>query len=137
MDFLNDMKKLKELKKKYLKIICKLEEHYDKVDENGGQIYNNKELEEFEYNLIEIQNEINNILFDHFMAPGLLGSFMPALYAETVQKGQSKLKGKVGEQIASSCLHLYNDPFVPGLSGSGFTDSEGVPIVVTAVTEST
>ena len=67
MDFLNDMKKLKELKKKYLKIICKLEEHYDKVDENGGQIYNNKELEEFEYNLIEIQNEINNILFDHFM----------------------------------------------------------------------
>ena len=67
------------------------------------------------------------ILFDHHMSPALLGSFMPALYAETVQKGQSKLIDKVGEQIASSCLHLYNDPFVPGLSGSGFTDSEGVP----------
>lgn len=67
------------------------------------------------------------ILFDHFMSPGLIGAFMPALYAETVQKGQSKLKGKVGSQIAASCLNLYNDPFVPGLSGSGFTDSEGVP----------
>lgn len=74
-----------------------------------------------------IQNGQYPILFDHFIAPGLISSFMPALYAETVQKGQSKLKGKVGEQIASSCLHLYNNPFVPGLSGSGFTDSEGVP----------
>ena len=67
------------------------------------------------------------VLFDHYMAPALLGSLMPALYAEVVQKGQSKFAGKLNQQIASDCLTITNDPFVAGMPGSGLIDSEGVP----------
>lgn len=67
------------------------------------------------------------IIFDHDIAPGIIRSFIPALYAEAAQKGQSKLKGKVGEKIASDCLTLYNDPFICDMPGSGVIDSEGIP----------
>lgn len=67
------------------------------------------------------------VLFDHYMAPSLLRSLLPALSAELVQKGQSKFAGKLNEKIAASCLTMINDPFVVGLPGSGLIDSEGVP----------
>jgi len=67
------------------------------------------------------------ILFDNHIAPGIIRSFVPAVYADTVHKGQSKLAGQIGKSIASSCLTLYNDPFVCNMPGSGLIDSEGVP----------
>ena len=67
------------------------------------------------------------VLFDYWMSPGIIRPFLSATYAETVQKGQSKLKDKVGELIAAECLTITNDPFVPGMPGSGQIDSEGVP----------
>ncbi|NQZ56767.1 MAG: TldD/PmbA family protein [Lentisphaeraceae bacterium] len=67
------------------------------------------------------------VIFDHDIAPGMIRSFVPALYADTVQKGQSKLAGKIGEQIANECFTLYNDPFVADMPGSGLIDSEGIP----------
>ncbi len=67
------------------------------------------------------------VMFDYYMAPALLRSLMPALNAELVQKGQSKLAGKLNSKIASSCLTITNDPFIKGLPGSGVIDSEGVP----------
>lgn len=66
------------------------------------------------------------VMFDNYMSAGIIKPFMSAIYANTVQKGQSKLKDKVGEIIASDCLSLYNDPFVIGMPGSGLIDSEGV-----------
>jgi len=67
------------------------------------------------------------VLFDHYIAPGIISSLMPAFYANSAQKGQSKLKDRVGEKIASSCFTLTNDPFVFTLPGSRLIDSEGVP----------
>ena len=40
---------------------------------------------------------------------------------------RSKLIDKIGEAIASECLTLSNDPFVPGMPGSRQIDSEGCP----------
>jgi PmbA protein len=67
------------------------------------------------------------IMFDHHMSAGIIKPFMSALYANTVQKGQSKLKDKIGEVIAGKCLSIYNDPFIAGMPGSGLIDSEGSP----------
>ena len=67
------------------------------------------------------------VLFDYYMAPTLLRSLLPAINAETVQKGQSKFAGKLNTKIASSCLTMINDPFIVGMPGSGLIDSEGVP----------
>jgi PmbA protein len=68
-----------------------------------------------------------SVMFDHHMSSGIINPFMSALYANTVQKGQSKLKDKIGEVIAGDCLSIYNDPFVAGMPGSGLIDSEGSP----------
>ncbi|MCM8535785.1 MAG: TldD/PmbA family protein [Lentisphaeraceae bacterium] len=112
------------------------------IKKSGGYFKSTRDFSEFDIDQIvgkatskavdlldakPIANGQYPVMFDHYMAPGMLASIMPALYAETVQKGQSKFEGKVGEQIAASCLTVYNDPFVPGLAGSGYIDSEGVP----------
>jgi len=42
----------------------------------------------------------------------ILGSFSSILYADSVQKGLSLLKGKVGQEVASSKFTLVDDPFI-------------------------
>ncbi|MDP0493271.1 MAG: TldD/PmbA family protein [Fusobacterium sp. JB021] len=57
----------------------------------------------------------------------LLGSMLGNFYAESVQKGISKLKGKLNEVIANENITLIDDPFLKdGYSNSSF-DAEGVP----------
>ncbi len=56
----------------------------------------------------------------------LLGCFEPVFSAEMAQKGLSLLKGREGEQIASSAVTLVDDPLAPkGLASTPF-DAEGV-----------
>ena len=114
----------------------------DKIKKTGGKYKSTRNFSEIEVDSIverastkaielldaqPIKAGSYPVLFDHYMAPTLLRSLLPAMSAEVVQKGQSKLAGKIDEQIASSCLTMINDPFVPGLPGSGLIDSEGVP----------
>ncbi len=57
----------------------------------------------------------------------MLGAFSGVFSAESVQKGISKLKGQLGEVIASSAVTLVDDPHLEkGLGSTGF-DSEGFP----------
>ncbi len=57
----------------------------------------------------------------------MLGAFSGVFSAESVQKGISKLKGQLGEVIASSAVTLVDDPHLEkGLGSTGF-DSEGYP----------
>lgn len=55
----------------------------------------------------------------------ILGSFSSILYADSVQKGLSLLKGKVGQEVASSKFTLVDDPFIEeGFNVCSF-DGEG------------
>lgn len=67
------------------------------------------------------------VLFDERVAGSFLGIFLGSFLADAVQKGQSRLVGKIGERIASEGFHLSTQPHLPGMSGSKWFDGEGVP----------
>lgn len=66
------------------------------------------------------------VVFSERISGSLLGMFLSAFYADSVQKGQSRLQGKLGQPVASSLFHLRCDPFRPDLPGSEWLDGEGV-----------
>jgi PmbA protein len=66
-------------------------------------------------------------LLNYETATTLLGFFVSTLSGETVQKGFSRLEGKVGEKIACSNITLVEDPLMPGILGSAAFDAEGYP----------
>lgn len=67
------------------------------------------------------------VILKNDAAASLLATYVPVFTADSVQKGQSLLKGKIGEMIASEKVTLLDDPFLPEGTKSGTFDSEGVP----------
>lgn len=67
------------------------------------------------------------VVLDEYCAPQLLGIFLRAFSAESAQKGQSRLKGMLGEQIAAPEIELLDDPHRKGAPGSRYLDAEGTP----------
>ncbi|HEX2613789.1 MAG TPA: TldD/PmbA family protein [Fibrobacteria bacterium] len=67
------------------------------------------------------------IVFSHRTSGQIFGMFGSPFFAEAAQKGQSRLKDKLGEQIASPLFTLVSDPFLPDFPGSHLFDGEGVP----------
>jgi len=66
------------------------------------------------------------VLFDKQVAGGFLSLFLGSFLADSVQKGQSRLAGRIGDRIAASGFHLRTEPHLQGMSGSRTSDSEGV-----------
>jgi PmbA protein len=66
------------------------------------------------------------VVFDEYCAPGLLGMYFGAFFAEAAQKGQSRLKGRLGETLAAEAITITDEPHRPGAPGSRFVDAEGV-----------
>ncbi|MDD2496668.1 MAG: TldD/PmbA family protein [Desulfitobacteriaceae bacterium] len=67
------------------------------------------------------------VVFDPYVATNFLGLLTPSIAADSVQKGKSRLVGKVGEKIISTLITLVDDGTKPeGLMSSPF-DGEGVP----------
>lgn len=56
-----------------------------------------------------------------------LNLYESAFYAETMQKGLSRLAGKEGEMVASPAFSLWNDPRGEQFQHVTYVDSEGVP----------
>lgn len=76
-----------------------------------------------------INVSLNNKLcvIENTTLSSLIGSMLGNFYAESVQKGVSKLKGKLNNTIANAKVTLIDDPFLKdGYSNSSF-DAEGVP----------
>lgn len=69
------------------------------------------------------------VVFHEEAATDLIGAFVAGggspFFGENLQKGRSKLKGKLGESIGSTLFTLVDDP-MSGLSPRPF-DGEGVP----------
>ncbi len=61
-----------------------------------------------------IANKKYPIIFRKDAAVQLLGTFLSSFSAEVAQKGQSRLKDQVGEEIASKQLSIIDDPFYEG-----------------------
>lgn len=67
------------------------------------------------------------VILKNSAAASLLSTFASSFSAQAVQDNQSRLKGKLGEDIASNQVTLVDNPLLPdGVSSSTF-DSEGVP----------
>src|SRR3984893_1309803 len=66
------------------------------------------------------------IVFDPDMAAGLLRSLAGAASGPSLYKGSSFLLGKLGEQIASPIVTIYDDGTMVGAMGSKPFDGEGL-----------
>jgi len=66
------------------------------------------------------------VIFRNTSFADLLGAYSGLFIAERVQKGTSKLKGMLGQKIASEILTITDDPYLEqGMANAGF-DAEGV-----------
>ena len=65
----------------------------------------------------------------------LLSIFCAVFSADQVQKGLSLLKGQEGQEIASPCVTLIDDPFYPGCTVQAGFDGEGVATYTKSVIE--
>jgi len=63
------------------------------------------------------------------------GALLTSLEADSVQKGRSSLRGRVGEMIASEDLMIIDDGLLPGGIDSSAFDGEGVPSQRTVLVE--
>ena len=67
-----------------------------------------------------------SLIFDKRIAKGLLSSFASAISSSAIARGTSFLKDKIGQQIFSNSINIFDKPdLVKGL-GSQYFDSEGV-----------
>ena len=53
--------------------------------------------------------------------------YFRGFYGEAAQKGTSRLKGRLNEEIAVTGLTLLDDPHLPGGGASRTLDDEGIP----------
>lgn len=67
------------------------------------------------------------VLFDERVSGQFLGIFLGSFLADAVQKGQSRLVGKIGERIAVEGFNLSTQPRLKGMAGSKLFDAEGIP----------
>ena len=66
------------------------------------------------------------VLFDRHVAGSFLSLFLGSFLADSVQKGQSRLAGRIGERVAAPGFHLRTEPHLRGMSGTRAVDGEGV-----------
>lgn len=66
------------------------------------------------------------IVLDHFAANSLLDSFTGSFSANSIQKGLSRLVGKMGEKIANKNVTLIDEGMIDGSRLSSPFDGEGV-----------
>lgn len=76
------------------------------------------------------------VLFGNRVSGQLFSLYQSPFFAEVIQRGQSRLAGKLGQQIASECLHVRSVALDTTLRGSRAIDSEGVPTTNLPVIES-
>ncbi|MGL5277790.1 MAG: TldD/PmbA family protein [Cetobacterium sp.] len=78
-------------------------------------------------NSTSIESNIYNIIIENDAFADLLGAMSGIFSGEAIQKGVSKLKGKIGEAVASSIVTITDNPHLKDGYGSAPFDAEGVP----------
>ncbi len=106
---------------------------FDYIQSNQPQDFNTDELVE---NVVErgtsmlgaapIESGKYDVIIENRTSANLLGAFLSMFKAENVQKGLSKLKGKLNEPIAHAQVSLIENPFMEKSPKSTGFDGEGV-----------
>lgn len=65
------------------------------------------------------------VVLDRKAVPRLLGAFLSPLSGAALQQKRSLWDGRLGDQIASPLLTIYDEPHIVRGSGSGLWDSDG------------
>lgn len=78
-------------------------------------------------NSISIDSKPYGVIIENDAFADLLGAMSGIFSGEAVQKGVSKLKGKIGEVIANSIVTITDNPHLKDGYGSTPFDAEGVP----------
>ncbi|PJZ55014.1 TldD/PmbA family protein [Leptospira adleri] len=66
------------------------------------------------------------IVLSNRVSPQIFGMFSSPFSADGVQKGLSRLEGKIGSQVASPIWNVFCDPHIVDYPGSRLLDAEGV-----------
>jgi PmbA protein len=75
-----------------------------------------------------IQTKTTTLILTQFALQDLLGyTLFNAVRADSVQRGQSLFKGKIGEKVVSENLTIYDDGLYFGGMNTCLFDGEGVP----------
>lgn len=83
-----------------------------------------------------IETKTTKLLLTQFALQDLLGhTLINAVRADSVQRGQSPFKDKIGEKVASEKLTIYDDGLFPGGMRTWLFDGEGVPHRKTPIIE--
>lgn len=67
------------------------------------------------------------VVLDHHAASGLIATFSSALNADNVQRGRLVFADKVGQEVVSTSMSVYDDGTLEGGLNSAISDGEGVP----------
>ncbi|MGL5356324.1 MAG: TldD/PmbA family protein [Cetobacterium sp.] len=78
-------------------------------------------------NSISVESKKYDVIIENDTFADLLGSMSGIFSAEAVQKGVSKFKGKIGEEVANSLITIIDNPHLEDGYGSAPFDAEGVP----------
>ncbi|MDO5850388.1 MAG: TldD/PmbA family protein [Methanobacteriaceae archaeon] len=76
-----------------------------------------------------------DVIFDYHAAVGLLSTFLSGFSADSVQRGRSILADKIGQEIVSQNLSIYDDGTYKGGLNSGVSDGEGTASKRTTLVE--
>jgi len=75
-----------------------------------------------------IKTKTTKLVLSQFALQDLLGyTLLNAIKADSVQRGQSPFKGKIGEKVVSENLTIYDDGSYSGGMRTWLFDGEGVP----------
>ncbi len=75
------------------------------------------------------------VIFENESFTDLLSCFVSSFYAESVQRGYSKLKGKLGQKIGNENITINDDAFLESALINTSFDSEGVPCYNNVIVE--
>jgi PmbA protein len=83
-----------------------------------------------------VETKSGKVILTQFALQDLLSyTLINAIRADSVQRGQSPFKGKLGEKVASENLSIYDDGLFAGGLRTGTFDGEGVPHQTTPIIE--
>ena len=82
-----------------------------------------------------IETADKDVVLDYHAVTGLLSTFMSGFSADNVQRGRSRLAGKLGEKIVTDNLSIFDDGTIDGGLNSGVSDDEGTSSKRTALVE--
>jgi PmbA protein len=75
------------------------------------------------------------VVLDHHAAAGLLATYSGVFNADNIQRGRSVYADKLGQQVVSKSLSIYDDGTLSGGLQSASSDGEGVPSQKTVLIE--